>query len=70
MLSIIIAVLNLWDPYSLYLFPEDEYLSYALQIEEFIKSNDIINEVKLAQYVYKIIPPIEQSYETNAFNIR
>ena len=57
MLRIILEMLNLWDPYNIYLFPDDEYICYALKINEFIKCNNNVNEETLVDYVYNILPP-------------
>ena len=58
MLEIIKALLNLWDPYKIYMFPEDEYLSEAREIEELIEHHKLIEKEELANAVYSILPPI------------
>lgn len=61
MLLIINALLDLWDPYEFYLFPQDEYTSYAIKINEFIEKHKDINEETLTRFVFEILPPIVQN---------
>ncbi len=58
MLLIINALLDLWDPYEIYLFPQDEYTSYAIKIHEFMKNHKDINLEMLTNFVFEILPPI------------
>lgn len=58
MLLIINALLDLWDPYEIYLFPQDEYTSYAIKIHEFIEKHKDINIETLTNFVFEILPPI------------
>lgn len=61
MLLIINALLDLWDPYNLYLFPQDEYTSYAIEIHEFFEKHEDIDIETLASFVFEILPPITQN---------
>lgn len=58
MLAIINALLDLWDPYKIYLFPSDEYTSYAIEICQFIEAHQDINSDMLSDFVFGILPPI------------
>lgn len=64
MLLIINALLDLWDPYEIYLFPKDEYTSYAIKIHEFIEKHEILNIETLANFVFAILPPISKDNNT------
>ena len=59
MIDIINALLDLWDPYGIYLFPKDEYSSYATEIERFIKARNSFDAEELSEFVFSILPPIE-----------
>ena len=61
MKSIINNIIDLWDPYRIYMFPSDEYSSYAEKISDFIKSKRTIDVKGLATYTYEILPPIEKT---------
>ena len=65
MLLIINALLDLWDPYEIYLFPQDEYTSYAMKIHEFIEKSKDLNVEMLTNFVFAILPPIRKNYENN-----
>lgn len=58
MLYIINALLDLWDPYGLYLFPKDEYTSYAIEIQAYVEEHKKVDEEMLTNFVYQILPPI------------
>ncbi len=61
MLTIINCLLDLWDPYEIYLFPQDEYTSYALKIQEFIVEHHDISVDILTTFVFSILPPINKT---------
>ncbi len=61
MKNIILQVLQLWDPYDLYLFPRDEYSDFVNPIYHVLKTNKSIETHELTDYLYKLIPPIEKS---------
>ena len=59
--EIIKSILDLWDPYRIYMFPDDEYKSYVKPILEFIQDEANINIAAISKFVYNLIPPIEKS---------
>ena len=59
--KIIKYALDLWDPYQIYSFPDDEYVSYVKQISEFIKNKESLNITNISKFVYNLIPPVEPS---------
>ena len=63
MLLIINALLDLWDPYEIYLFPKDEYTGYAIKIHEFIEKHKVINIETLTNFVFTILPPISKDID-------
>lgn len=63
MLLIINALLDLWDPYEIYLFPQDEYTSYAMKIHDFIEKSKDLNVEMLTNFVFSILPPIIENNE-------
>ncbi len=65
MLLIINALLDLWDPYEIYLFPQDEYTSYAMKIHEFIEKPKNLNIEKLTNFVFEIFPHMSKDNENN-----
>ena len=65
MLLLINALLDLWDPYEIYLFPQDEYTSYALKIYEFIKNSKNHNLEILTNFVFAILPPMIKDNDNN-----
>ena len=65
MLLIINALLDLWDPYEIYLFPQDEYTSYAMKIHEFIENPKNLNIETLTNFVFAILPPMSKDNENN-----
>lgn len=65
MLLIINALLDLWDPYEIYLFPQDEYTSYAIGIHDFIEKHKEINIETLTNFVFEILPPITKDNDNN-----
>ncbi len=66
MLSLLIinALLDLWDPYEIYLFPKDEYTNYAVKIQEFIEEHKVSDIGTLANFVFAILPPINKDNDT------
>lgn len=66
MFSVINSLLDLWDPYELYCFPKDEYTSYVMPIQKFITENKDVDVNDLTEFVYKILPPIEQSNDKSS----
>ena len=60
MILIINALLDLWDPYDIYVFPSDEYTSYAIKIGQFIKEHKAISSDMLRDFVFSILPPINE----------
>lgn len=58
MLLLINALLDLWDPYEIYLFPKDEYTSYAIKIQKFLETEKNIDCDVLADFVFEILPPL------------
>ena len=65
MLLLINALLDLWDPYEIYLFPQDEYTSYALKIYEFIENSKNLNLETLTNFVFAILPPMIKDNHNN-----
>lgn len=65
MLSLINAMLDLWDPYGIYLFPEDEYRNYAIKITTFVEQNKDIKIEELTEYIFNILPPIEKAKDVD-----
>ena len=65
MLLLINALLDLWDPYEIYLFPQDEYTSYALKIYEFIENSKNLNLDTLTNFVFAILPPMIKDNDNN-----
>ena len=65
MLLLINALLDLWDPYEIYLFPQDEYTSYALKIYEFIENSKNLNLETLTNFVFAILPPMIKDNDNN-----
>ena len=63
MLLIINALLDLWDPYEIYLFPKDEYTGYAIKIHEFIEKYKVIDIETLTNFVFTILPPISKDID-------
>ena len=61
MLTIINSLLDLWDPYDLYLFPHDEYTPYAMKIYKLIVEDENVSIDTLTNFVYTILPPIVES---------
>ena len=64
MLLIINALLDLWDPYEIYLFPQNEYTGYAIKIYEFIEKHKVSNIETLTNFVFAILPPISKNNDT------
>ena len=64
MLSIINALLDLWDPYEIYLFPQNEYTDYAIKIDKFIEEHEVSNIETLTNFVFTILPPISNDNDT------
>lgn len=60
MKNIINNIIDLWDPYRIYMFPSDEYSGYAEKISDYIKSKRTIDVKELTTYTYEILPPIEK----------
>lgn len=64
MLLIINALLDLWDPYEIYLFPQNEYTDYAIKIDKFIEEHEVSNIETLTNFVFTILPPISNDNDT------
>lgn len=54
-MEIIQKMLRLWDPFELYIFPQDEYDSYAKSIHEFISNTEILTITNLTDFVYELL---------------
>lgn len=61
MKDIILQILQLWDPYNLYLFPNDEYLDFVNPIYDTLKTRKTIEIQELSEFIFNLIPPIENS---------
>lgn len=68
MLEKIKLLLNLWDPYKIYLFPDDEYIDFAIKIDKFLANNKNLSEETLIEFIYKVIPPIDSSNDDRNTN--
>lgn len=68
MLPIINDLLDLWDPYEIYLFPQDEYTSYAIKIHEFIEKSKNLNVETLTNFVFAILPPMSKENDNNVLS--
>ena len=64
MLLIINALLDLWDPYEIYLFPQNEYTDYAIKIDKFIEEHEVSNIETLTNFIFTILPPISKDNDT------
>ena len=53
--ELIKKMLRLWDPYDLFMFPEDEYDSYAIKIFAYINEMRVLNVEELAKFTYTIL---------------
>ncbi len=61
MKQVILSIIQVWDPYDLYIFPEDEYIDFVIPILDFINNDDCISQDILSMFLYELIPPIEKT---------
>lgn len=60
MKQVILNIIQVWDPYELYIFPEDEYIDFVIPILDYINNDECISEDKLSVFLYELIPPIDK----------
>lgn len=52
--ELIRKIIRLWDPFSLVVFPNDEYDSYATSIYEFICNTQELTDAQLTDFVHSL----------------